>query len=170
MEYKSIVMSARTIKGLPSLAFITKKKNNIVEVCAFLLILLFVYAASSKLFRWHLFRFQLEGYPWIRQIADWVAWGVPAIELGIAAALLVPGRVRRMGFYASLLLLVIFTAYLLLMLGMHYHLPCSCGGVIQGLTWGQHVVFNLFFISLSIMGASVKPFNGEVKQSLSSSF
>ena len=146
-------MSVRTIKRLPSLSFITKKKNSIAAVCAFLLILLWVYAASSKLFRWHLFRFQLEGYPWIRQVADWVAWGVPALELGIAAVLLTPGRGRRMGFYASLFLLVIFTAYLLLMLGLHYHLPCSCGGVIQGLTWGQHVVFNLFFIAIAITGA-----------------
>ncbi len=145
-------MSARTIKGLPSLAFIAKKKSSIVEVCVFLLILLWVYAASSKLFRWHLFRFQLEGYPWIRHFAGWIVWIVPVLELGIAAALLIPGRIRRIGFYVSFCLLVIFTVYLLLMLGLKYHLPCSCGGVIQELTWGQHVVFNLFFIVLSLMG------------------
>jgi uncharacterized membrane protein YphA (DoxX/SURF4 family) len=168
MEYKSIVMSARTIKGLPSLAFITKKKNNIVEVCAFLLILLFVYAASSKLFRWHLFRFQLESYPWIQHFAGWIVWIVPALELGITAALLIPGRIRRIGFYASLVLLFIFTVYLLIMLGTQHHLPCSCGGVIQGMTWGQHVVFNLFFIVLSLMGGlcEKEPLNNVFSSSL----
>jgi len=145
-------MSVRTIKGLPSLKeFITKKKNSIAEVCAFSLILLFVYAASSKLFRWHLFRFQLESYPWIRHFAGWVVWGVPALELAIAV-LLISGKERLKGFYLSSVLLVVFTAYLLVMLRTQHHLPCSCGGVIQGMTWGQHIVFNLFFILFSITG------------------
>jgi hypothetical protein len=135
-------MSARTITG----------QNRIIEACAFSLIFLFVYAATSKLFRWHLFRFQLESYPWIRQFAGWVVWAVPALEL-VIAALLISGRGRRIGFYASFVQLVVFTDYLLVMLATQHHLPCACGGVIQGLTWRQHIVFNLFFITVSITGA-----------------
>jgi hypothetical protein len=155
MEHKFIVMSVRTIAARPTSfkAFITKKKNSIIEACAFSLIFLFVYAATSKLFRWHLFRFQLEGYPWIRHFAGWVVWMVPLLELVIVAALLIPGRTKLLGFYLSTVLLIIFTVYLLAMLGTRQHLPCSCGGVIQGLTWGQHIVFNLFFIFFSIIGA-----------------
>lgn len=122
-----------------------------VEACAFLLILLFVYAGTNKLFQWRLFQFQLQSYPWIRLFSEWVVWGVPALELGIAI-LLTSGRGRLIGFYASFVLLVVFTVYLLLMLGTQQHLPCACGGVIQGLSWGQHVLFNLFFIALALAG------------------
>jgi len=94
---------------------------------------------------WKNFRYQLELYPWIRHFAVWVAWGVPLTELAIAG-LLLSSRRRLAGFYASFGLLIIFTAYLSLMLGTTTHLPCSCGGVIATLTWGQHIVFNSCFI------------------------
>jgi hypothetical protein len=32
------------------------------------------------------------------------------------------------------------------------NLPCSCGGVIQQLSWKQHIVFNISFIVLGIAG------------------
>jgi hypothetical protein len=31
-------------------------------------------------------------------------------------------------------------------------LPCSCGGVIQQMTWQQHILFNVVFIILSRIG------------------
>jgi len=57
-----------------------------------------------------------------------------------------------MGFYAAFGLMVILTVYLALMLGTQQHLPCSCGGAIEGLTWRQHVLFNLFFLALAGLG------------------
>jgi hypothetical protein len=121
-----------------------------------------VYAAASKLFKFALFRFQLNSYPWIRHFGGILAWGVPLVELGIAA-LLLSGRKRGMGFYASLALLLLFTGYLLWMLRTEQHLPCSCGGVIQHLTWGQHIVFNGFFIAVAATGIA-----GRRRQQLSS--
>jgi len=38
------------------------------------------------------------------------------------------------------------------MLAFAPKLPCSCGGVIQKMTWGQHVIFNLFFTLLALVG------------------
>jgi len=32
------------------------------------------------------------------------------------------------------------------------NLPCSCGGVIQQLSWTQHIVFNLIFIAAGGIG------------------
>jgi hypothetical protein len=32
------------------------------------------------------------------------------------------------------------------------HLPCNCGGVLQKMNWRQHLIFNLFFICLSLIG------------------
>jgi hypothetical protein len=127
------------------------QKKRIEEGCAFLLILLFVYTATGKLLRHDLFRFQLNGYPWIAAFAGWLAWSVPAIEL-IITVLLVSTRARNLGFYASFGLLLLFTGYLVTMLGTQRHLPCACGGVLRQLTWRQHVVFNLFFLAISTIG------------------
>jgi putative oxidoreductase len=32
------------------------------------------------------------------------------------------------------------------------YIPCSCGGVIRKLTWPQHLVLNLFYVALSVLG------------------
>ena len=89
-------------------------------------------------------------------MATTLVWAVPAIEL-VAAVLLLARRMRRIGFYISLALMVLFTVYLALMLGSGEHLPCSCGGVIAWMTWRQHLVFNLFFIGIATIGLVYSP-------------
>ncbi|HZE83079.1 MAG TPA: MauE/DoxX family redox-associated membrane protein, partial [Puia sp.] len=62
-------------------------------------------------------------------------------------------RSRTIGFYASLILMSLFTIYTgSILLHFFNYVPCSCGGVIRKLTWGQHLVFNLFFVGLSVTG------------------
>jgi hypothetical protein len=50
----------------------------------------------------------------------------------------------------------LFTAYLIIMLKFSYHIPCSCGGVLQNLSWNDHIVFNTFFIVIAGAGALLK--------------
>jgi hypothetical protein len=38
------------------------------------------------------------------------------------------------------------------MISFDKNLPCSCGGIISKLSWKQHIIFNLFFIVLSVIG------------------
>jgi uncharacterized membrane protein YphA (DoxX/SURF4 family) len=128
-----------------------KKRKWITDICAFALVFLFVYTASSKFLRLDLFAFQLEKFPWISPMASLMAWAVPVVEV-IVAGLLLMGRIRTLGFYAALTLMVLFTTYLGLMVGTERHLPCSCGGVISWMSWKQHLVFNLFFIGVSLAG------------------
>jgi hypothetical protein len=131
-------------------------RRRIADVCAFSLVFLFVYTATSKLFQFSLFQVQLDRYPWIKHVATTLVWAVPAIEL-VAAGLLLARRVRRIGFYVSLALMGLFTVYLALMLGSEEHLPCSCGGVIAWMSWKQHLVFNLFFIGIAVAGLVYSP-------------
>jgi putative oxidoreductase len=66
-------------------------------------------------------------------------------------------RTRLAGFYASLALMIVFTIYTgIILLHFFRYIPCSCGGVIKKLTWKQHLVFNLFFVVLSILGIILK--------------
>jgi len=38
------------------------------------------------------------------------------------------------------------------MLKVFDRIPCSCGGIIAKLSWGQHLVFNLIFLGLALIG------------------
>jgi hypothetical protein len=126
-------------------------KRWIADIIWGLLIVLFVYAASSKLFDYNQFSTQLGRSPLIGSYASVIAWMVPAIEL-IIVAMLTAKPTRIHGLYASLILLLIFTLYITGMLLSGEHLPCSCGGVISALSWKKHLIFNLFFMALSIAG------------------
>ena len=126
-------------------------QKTAIEIISSLLILLFVYAALSKLFEYNGFKVQLRNSEWLKPFAGIIAWLVPAIELAISLMITVKAT-RILGLYASLILLLIFTLYIAGMLLSGMRLPCSCGGIIQQLSWKQHLLFNLFFLLLSLIG------------------
>lgn len=128
------------------------RKDTTIEVICCLLILLFIYSSLSKLSDYDRFVVQLSKSPYITAYADLIAWSIPATEI-LIALLLVIKRARLLGLYASFFLMSLFTAYLIIMLNFSYYIPCSCGGVLEYLSWNQHIVFNAFFIILSSAGA-----------------
>jgi len=119
------------------------------ECMAALFILLFVYTASSKLMDLQRFRAVLDTSPLIGPYSKMVALLIPLTELITAALLVFPGT-RKRGLVLSLILMVLFTLYLFYMILFTSHLPCSCGGVIQALSWSQHLALN---ITLTAMAA-----------------
>ena len=127
------------------------KQKVTIEIISFLLILLFVYAAFSKLLEYDSFKIQLVNSPFLKPVSGIIVWLVPAIELIIAVMLTVT-YTRKKGLYVSFILLLIFTLYIAGMLLSGINLPCSCGGILQQLTWKQHLLFNLFFIILAFVG------------------
>ncbi|HEX6429732.1 MAG TPA: MauE/DoxX family redox-associated membrane protein [Niastella sp.] len=130
-------------------------KSTIIEVICSLLIILFIYSSLSKLSDYELFTVQLSKSPFITSYANFVAWSIPAVEILISLMLVIK-RTKLIGLYASFFLMSLFTAYLIIMLNFSYHIPCSCGGVLQYLSWNQHVVFNAFFIAISAVGAIIQ--------------
>ena len=126
-------------------------KKQIPEIIYGLLVFLFVYAACSKLFDYAQFRIELSRAPMIAPFGGVIFWLVPATELTTVSLLTVKAT-RIWGLYASFILLLIFTLYIAAMLLSGENLPCSCGGVINTLSWKQHLIFNIFFMALSIVG------------------
>jgi hypothetical protein len=45
--------------------------------------------------------------------------------------------------------MVLFTGYVIALLTTSTELPCSCGGIIEQLSWQGHLVFNSTLILLS---------------------
>jgi hypothetical protein len=120
----------------------------IVNLSCGLLILLFVYAAFSKLLDYEKFRLQLGQSPMLTAFALPIAVGIPLIEIAIAV-LLFSTRWRLLGLYASFTLMVMFTAYIIAITRYSEFIPCSCGGVLQNMSWNEHLYFNLSFVVLS---------------------
>lgn len=127
------------------------KRRVMIEIISSLLIVLFVYTALSKLFDYDTFRSQLGKSPFITSFASLLAWALPAAELLLGLLLALPVT-RLAGLYVSLFMMTLFTAYIYSMLHFSYYIPCSCGGVISKMSWDQHLVFNVFFVVISIAG------------------
>jgi hypothetical protein len=111
-------------------------------------ILLFIYAALSKVLDYETFSLQLAQSPLLSAYAEIIALSVPGLEVIIALLLLFP-RFRILGLYAAFTLMVMFTAYIYIILNFSDFVPCSCGGVLEDLSWSQHLVFNAVFIVLA---------------------
>lgn len=116
-----------------------------------LLLFLFTYTAISKLTDLATLRLTLERVPFPAKGAAVLAVAIPMAELVIALLLLFSST-RLKGLYASAGLLSFFTVFLVGMLLFAPSLPCSCGGVIGGMGWWEHVGMNVGLVGLTVMG------------------
>ena len=129
----------------------TIRASWIADISSSLLILLFVYTGTSKLADHVDFLVQLGNMSLINHLALLLSYVIPFLEIITAFILFLP-PLRKLGFQVSFVLLILFTTYLIYMIIFQTNLPCSCGGVIAKLSWKQHIIFNLLFILLSIVG------------------
>lgn len=121
-----------------------------VKVISYLFLFLFVYAATSKLMDYESFTIQMAQSPLLTAFAGYLGWIVPLLEIAIGLLLLLP-KFRTAALYASFWLMVMFTAYIYIILNFSDFIPCSCGGVLEKLSWTQHLIFNIVFIALAAL-------------------
>ena len=129
----------------------TAMKKTIIDVISILFILLFVYAAMNKLLDVEKFQVQIGQSPLLTKIAPIVAWLIPLTEILVALALAFD-RSKLLGLYISFGLMVMFTLYIVAILNFSDHIPCACGGVIDKLGWTEHLLFNIGFVILGLVG------------------
>ncbi|KGO85909.1 hypothetical protein Q765_13845 [Flavobacterium rivuli WB 3.3-2 = DSM 21788] len=133
-------------------------RDYIIQIVCYLYILLFVYAAVSKLLDFENFQAQLGQSPLLSAFAGWVSWIVPVTELVLSIVLLIK-PLRLIALFASYLLMVMFSAYIFIILHYSEFVPCSCGGILEKMTWQQHLAFNLVFCFLAIVALTISPEN-----------
>lgn len=138
-------------------------KNLIITVICYLYVLLFVYAAVSKLLDFENFKVQLGQSPLLSAYAGWVSWGVIITEL-VISLLLVLNKTRLLGLYLSFTLMVMFTTYIYIILNYSSFIPCSCGGVLEEMSWTQHMIFNFIFILLGGISIYLKSCESSIYQ------
>jgi uncharacterized membrane protein YphA (DoxX/SURF4 family) len=127
------------------------KKEVIVEIVCFLFILLFVYAALTKLLDYEKFRVQIGQSPLLSSLSGFIAWFIPSVEIVVSIMLALP-RFRALGLYMAFTLMVLFTGYIIAILNFNGHVPCSCGGVLEKMGWTEHLVFNIVFVLFAAVG------------------
>jgi len=127
------------------------KRATITEFIALFFVILFLYTGISKLMDYLVFKEQIALSPLLAPVANWIAILLPAVEILVAIVLFIP-LTRLKGLYASGILMVLFTGYIIYILNFNPQLPCTCGGVLEALTWPQHLVFNVVCIALAITG------------------
>ena len=128
------------------------KRELIISIIGALLIVMWTYASLSKLVEFSAFTAQLEKQP----LPDWsipiLRWTLPVVEL-MTAWFISRKRILHFGIIMSTLLITAFTGYVILALsGSFGNIPCSCAGIISQLHWKGHLVFNVFFLVIGLIG------------------
>lgn len=126
------------------------RRRFIIDTICTAFVGLFGYAAVSKLLDYKTFLVQLGQSPLLTEYATTVAWLVPAVEM-LTVVLFITVRFRLLALYASFTLMVAFSAYIVVITQFSDYVPCSCGGVLEKLSWNQHLVFNLVFVALAVV-------------------
>jgi len=128
----------------------------IVDVVSASFIFLFIYAAASKLKDFEKFQVQLSKSPIVNPFVELIARGIPALEI-IIALLLIFKVSRYYAIQAAFTMMVIFTVYIIAILKFSSYVPCSCGGILQNMSWADHLYFNIAFVVLGATAILIYP-------------
>jgi len=131
-------------------------RKTALNTIVFFYLVLFVYAATTKLIEFEKFYIQLSQSPMLSSHARIITHVVLASEL-LVSGLIVVEQTRLLGLLCAFGMMVMFTTYIILISQFSEYVPCSCGGVIEHLTWSQHLVFNLVFVILGIVAILLYP-------------
>ena len=127
-------------------------RKIVIEIIAFIFIVLFMYTGISKFFIEHtVFEEQIKQSPILKHFSTPIVWGLPLVEF-LASVLLVIPKWRYKGLLLSFGLMTGFTIYVLSLISSSKELPCSCGGIISLLSWKDHLILNLFLLLISLVG------------------
>ncbi|RZM21685.1 MAG: hypothetical protein EOO88_32020 [Pedobacter sp.] len=133
-----------------------------------LLIMLFVYAASSKILDYDESRHQMLNQVFPKPISLILLWLVPITELLISLMICIK-KTRLIGLYAYLATMFAFTVYIILVMnGIFGRIPCSCGGAIDTLSWKAHLMLNIVFILLTLLSIMFTKKENKSKKNLAS--
>ncbi|WP_050022318.1 MauE/DoxX family redox-associated membrane protein [Chryseobacterium sp. P1-3] len=117
-----------------------KKLTQLAIWIAYFFILLFCYAAISKIFDFENFQVQIAQSPLLSAYAIIITYGILFLELLVCFFLLFD-KTRFIGLYGSYILMVLFSIYIYLILNYSEFIPCSCGGILEKMDWQTHLIF-----------------------------
>ncbi|HWK06835.1 MAG TPA: MauE/DoxX family redox-associated membrane protein [Puia sp.] len=133
------------------------KRQVLLKPISALLILLFLYASISKSLDFKTFVGVKINQAFPNSWIPFLIWAMNCSEIAINLSLIFE-RICLVGFYALLILTIIFTLYAGSAF-LHFFVYVPAPGVIRNLNWRQHLLFNLFFVTLAIISILLKSGN-----------
>jgi hypothetical protein len=140
------------------------RKSWFIDFSIFIFISVFAYAAISKIADYPNFYRQLRLSPLLIGHAGLISWLIPSLEVAIVV-LLLTDRFKLLGLYASFSIMILFTSYIFYILHFSEEIPCSCGGLLQHMSWRAHLIFNISLILISAFAVLLSE-GGKVKNLL----
>ncbi|WP_442590872.1 MauE/DoxX family redox-associated membrane protein [Pedobacter sp. AW31-3R] len=138
-----------TLNTKSKLPFIEKINCLLIDNGFWFLMFLFFCAAEVHIMNVDAFANFLHRMPLLESVGVVLAYLITVLEMSIVILLLLPST-RELGLFISLILLIIFTTYLIYIISIAAHLPCPCEGIMGGLTWTQCLGLNLLLVALNI--------------------
>ena len=131
-------------------------RNIFVQLIRFLLISLFCYTTFHKVIDLAKFESTLMKSTLISDsLVVILLYLVPILEVSIIILLLVKNYL--IGFYGAFFTLLLFTMYLIALNNFSFYKGCSCGGIFNEISYTQHLVVNIIFLLLSLVGIFLFP-------------
>lgn len=131
-----------------------KVKTRVVEFISYFFILLFCYASISKIMDFKNFQIQISESTLLSAYAGFMPFAIVILEL-IIAGLLCYRKTRNVGMIGSFILMLIFTGYIFFIIRTSENLPCSCGGILEKMSWNQHLIFNIGCVLLAAIALAM---------------
>ena len=126
------------------------KKQLVIDIACYLIIILFTYAALNKLFLFDVYLYDLGRSPYIGFATPVLSILIPTVEL-VLSVMLIFQRTRTLALLGSFILMLMFTLYVgAIILFTTGGMPCTCGGLIKELSWRQHFLLNAFYTALAL--------------------
>ncbi|WP_430613198.1 MauE/DoxX family redox-associated membrane protein [Flavobacterium sp. JP2137] len=132
------------------------------QVIIYFFIILFVYAALSKILDFENFQIQVAQSPLLSAYATLITYITIISELIIAFLLCFPKTIK-LGLYLFLGMMTAFSVYIYLILNFSPFVPCSCGGILEKMGWQEHLWFNIIITLIAVIILVFTPKNIEGK-------
>lgn len=129
------------------------------SVVLFTISLVFIYTGISKLADISAFSANLQKSILIPAgMISVISIALPLLEIAVPI-LFLSKKTEKAGIYIALLLMCIFTLYTILIYYFSPDVPCSCGGIVDSLSWPAHIFINIFLTTvLLILSQKIKLF------------
>ncbi|WP_313157313.1 MauE/DoxX family redox-associated membrane protein [Sphingobacterium multivorum] len=155
--------AANTVQGLRSGSWLGRKFTGVVsyirkhpqefvlQVLTFALLCLWIYVGSKKVFTYAEFRASMIRQPFADQYGIMLSYILPAVELATGILFIFEGT-KRVGFWSTLLLMFVFSGYVILALRDTWgSIPCDC--ILEfPISWKTHLWVNGLIIIACVVG------------------
>lgn len=132
-----------------------KFESGVLMATIYVDFIIFFYSGVDKLSHFDQFVNNFSKSPFARnQYLSELSLTIIFLEIGLSL-LLFFDKAKRIALIGFGILSFLFSLYISLMLFYSPYLPCSCGGIIDILSWNEHLVLTVFLFFLSFYSAEL---------------